>query len=252
MHEETKTSYLAIAVASKFSKLYHNRGRYLVNKNTTLPYILLDATQQYPVPLKQIILYSHYESTKNLKNYIRTGTRTEFRDLIEALVGSDKTLDDDGSGPKPKSDLNALRLEAQIIQNSKLNLDNANARLRTQKRKIEEHVLDYAVLKKRRSESGKPLHIYTSRPSYKEMESSGVSSGFTDLSVKQPLYNIRMSYSTSPYWIKDEKEEGINTTVCRSWDDQFNCIHCSPKHSIFSNDAFGLIIGDQHFPSRSP
>ena len=84
------------------------------------------------------------------------------------------------------------------------------------------------------------------------MESSGVSSGFTDLSVKQPLYNIRMSYSTSPHWITNENEEGINTTVCRSWDDQFNCIHCSPKHSIFSNDAFGLIIGDQHFPSKVP
>ena len=52
--------------------------------------------------------------------------------------------------------------------------------------------------------------------------------------------------------MKDEKEEGINTTVCRSWDNQFNCIHCSPKHSIFPNDDFGLIIGDQHLPSKVP
>ena len=131
MHEETKTSYLALAAAAKFSKLYHNRGRNLVNKNIPLPYILLDATQKYPVPLKQIILYAHFEASKLLKTYIRTGFQTEFRDLIDALVGSDKALDDVESGPKAQTDLNAIRLEAQKTQNCKINLDNFNTRLRT-------------------------------------------------------------------------------------------------------------------------
>ena len=52
--------------------------------------------------------------------------------------------------------------------------------------------------------------------------------------------------------MSNEKEEGINTTVCRSWDNYFNCLHCIPKHSIFSNVNFGIIVGDQHCPSYIP
>ena len=72
VHEETKTSYLALAAAAKFSKFYHNRGRNLVNKNIPLPYILQDATQKYPVPLKQLLLFAHYEAAKILKPMSRS------------------------------------------------------------------------------------------------------------------------------------------------------------------------------------
>ena len=61
-----------------------------------------------------------------------------------------------------------------------------------------------------------------------------------------------MHVNRSPHWQKNEEDEGISTVVSRSWDNQFNCLHCSSKHSIFHKDNFGLIIGDQHSPSKVP
>ena len=58
-------------------------------------------------------MYSHYESTKT-NQHVRTGICTEFRDLVEARMGSDKTLDDDTSRPSSMIVLDA-RLEGQII-----------------------------------------------------------------------------------------------------------------------------------------
>ena len=102
------------------------------------------------------------------------------------------------------------------------------------------------------SDTGKQQACYTSRSTFREMDSCGLSSGFTDLSVDQKLYNIRMSVNKSPHWQKNEEEEGINTVVSRSWDNQFSCLHCTPKHSIFNKEIFGLIICNQHNPSKVP
>ena len=115
------------------------------DSNLVVANILFDAAQRYPVHLKQIILYARYESFLSYKTFIRTYAHTEFRDLIEANIGSDKTLDDVEPGPKATNRSTQLRLEAQIIQNSNFYLDNVNIRLRTQKRKLE-HAQDHAVL----------------------------------------------------------------------------------------------------------
>ena len=92
VHEETKCAYLAFAAAAKYSKFYHNRGRTLYNKNFPLPYICQDGTQKYPVPMKQSLQFAYYEAAKLLKNYVQISVHTEFRDLVEALMSSDKAL----------------------------------------------------------------------------------------------------------------------------------------------------------------
>ena len=136
--------------------------------------------------------------------------------------------------------------------NTKLLLDTTNGKLRTRKRKLEEHVIDFEGLKKRKTESGKAPNILTYRSTLKEPENRGLPSGFTDLNLKQPIYSIKYSYSKSPRWMTNTKEENINTDVCRSWDNDWNCYHCDPSHNIFSNKKFALIIGDQNCPSYIP
>ena len=88
IHEETKATYLALVVAMKFSKWYYN----LMVNNTTLPFIKLegDTAQYYPAPLQQNVSYSLWECSKNLTEYLRTGTSLEFKDLVETLMDSDK------------------------------------------------------------------------------------------------------------------------------------------------------------------
>ena len=132
------------------------------DSNLVITNILFDAAQRYPVHLKQIILYARYESFLSY-TFIWTYAHTEFRDLIEANIGSDKTLDDVEPGPKATNRSNQLRLEAQIIQNSNFYLDNVNTRLRTQKRKLDEHAQDYAVLNWISNEKEEGIKVFLSR-----------------------------------------------------------------------------------------
>ena len=117
IHEDTKASYLALVVAMKFSKWYYNHARGRMVKNTTLPFLKLkgDTAHYYPAPLKQIISYSLWECTKNLTEYLRTGTSLEFKDLVETLMGSDKALKDSMNRTSCTQVLNE-RLEGKIFQ----------------------------------------------------------------------------------------------------------------------------------------
>ena len=79
-----------------------------INKIFPLPYIRQDGTQKYPVPMIKLI------------NYVQISAHTNLRDLVEALMSSDKALKEVDPGSYAPQ-----RLEAQIIQNSNFYLDNA-------------------------------------------------------------------------------------------------------------------------------
>ena len=84
------------------------------------------------------------------------------------------------------------------------------------------------------------------------MDTCGLTSCFTDLSIKQKLYPIKMTINKKPHWLKNEEDEAIATVVSRSWNDSFQCLHCTSNHSIFYKDNFGLILSDMHMPAKIP
>ena len=91
-----------------------------INKIFPLPYICQDGTQKYPVPMMQSLQFALYEAAKLLKNYVQISVHTEFRDLVEALMSSDKALKEVDPGSSAITALTCSRLEAQKNMNTDL------------------------------------------------------------------------------------------------------------------------------------
>ena len=79
-----------------------------------------DGTQKYPVPMKQSLQFAYYEANKLLKNFVQISAHTEFRDLVEALMSSDKALKEVDPGSSAITALTCSRLEAQKNMNTDL------------------------------------------------------------------------------------------------------------------------------------
>ena len=84
------------------------------------------------------------------------------------------------------------------------------------------------------------------------MESGGLLAGYTDLLSSQPFYKVTLTVTKATMVPGVSETTTATTWMTRSWDDDWNCTDCRPKHSIFKNSYFALVITDHHGLAKVP
>ena len=84
------------------------------------------------------------------------------------------------------------------------------------------------------------------------MESAGLLTVCTDMLSSQPFYKVTLTVTKATMVPGISETTTVDTWVTRSWDDDWNCTDCRPKHSIFKNSYFALMISDHHGIAKVP
>ena len=105
----------------------------------------------------------------------------------------------------------SAHLENQRLINHQMKMTQDNRRLMSCKRRGEEHRLSFQDIKRRKLELVGSKSIYTTNKSIPRAlgELSGLYSGFTDLSLRQVLYEQKLSCNKSPAWMKNKEDEAV-------------------------------------------
>ena len=102
-------------------------------------------------------------------------------------------------------------------------------RLANNRRAAVEHVLNFSAFKRRKLDKvgNNTTTFDTDRKKYEnELEAGGMSAGFFDISVSQPMYNVTLTCNTAPHYLLGSEVHKIDTTVTRSYD-RFRCLTCT-------------------------
>ena len=88
------------------------------------------------------------------------------------------------------------------------------------------------------------------------METGGLGTGFTDLSISQRLYLVNLSVNIVPHYLSSSEHHKTDITVTRSYDDSLRCLTCTGPRKLHRVLEKGkdliLFISDQHTPAVIP
>ena len=88
-------------------------------------------------------------------------------------------------------------------------------------------MLHFSAFKRRKLDKvGNRSQFDTDRTNYEtENEAGGMSARFSDISAKQPMYTVNLSWNIAPHYLLGSEMHKRNTTVTRSYDDR--CLTCT-------------------------
>jgi hypothetical protein len=264
-HPETKLVYLVTVALLHVTTWYTSCARKKLLKNVTLPFAVTPAvpgTQIFLTTVKNGLGLHPWVKTKSrsiLCHLLKAPKLTEFARLVSVLSDFDQAGDQgmlDQVQVGPSGNVARRLLEDQKLQNRKRELALQNARLLGNKRKRDELSCNYENFRKRKlAEVGDRRPYEAIRTTHiDDRKQGGLKGGFSDISIRQSIYNVSFHANVGPKWKSEGEDEKVVTSVTRSWDDQWYCLECVGKnrHSIFSKRFFAIVIADQHFPSMVP
>jgi hypothetical protein len=87
-------------------------------------------------------------------------------------------------------------------------------------------------------------------------ETGGLGTGFSDLCVIQPLYQVNRTVNIAPHYLTSSDVHKRDYTATRSYDDSMRCHTCTGKRKLHKVLEKGrplfLFISDQHAPAVIP
>ena len=127
----------------------------------------------------------------------------------------------------------------------------SNNKLRNSKRKAEIQTLSFENLKRRKLQEVGHRGLFETDRKY-GYETAGLQGGFSDIIGTQMYYKKTLTVDKAPNYQNFTETTTVDAWVTRSWDNDFNCTDCKIKHSLFRNDYFAVMLGDQHMISKVP
>jgi hypothetical protein len=122
----------------------------------------------------------------------------------------------------------------------------------------EEMVLHQDSFKRKKLDKvGNSSRFDTGRLKYEnDDETGGLGTGFSDLCVIQPSYQVNGTVNIAPHYLTSSDVHKRDYTATRSYDDSMRCLTCTGKrklHKVLEKGrSLFLFISDQHAAAVIP